>query len=174
MVRHIYAGRVVDLRVERVSLPNGVAVDLELMHHKGAAAVAAADEQQRVVLIRQYRHAAGGYLWELPAGGLHPEGEPPVTCAARELQEEAGLSADRLRELGCIFTTPGFCDERIWLFLAEGLHETGPAHDPDEVITDIVRVPFPEALAMVRDGRIVDGKTIAGLVLAAFALGVGL
>src|SRR5262245_29152541 len=171
MVRQIYTGRVVDLRVERVMLPNGTAIDLELMHHKGAAAVVAADDERRVVLIRQYRHAAGRYLWELPAGGLHPPGEPPVECAARELREEAGLRADRLRELGCMFTSPGFCDERIWLFLAEGLHETATAHDPDEVITDIRRVPLREALGMVIDGTITDGKTIAGLFLAAAALG---
>jgi ADP-ribose pyrophosphatase len=172
MGRQVYAGRVVDLRVERVTLPNGAAVDLEVMHHKGAAAVVAADDEGRVVLIRQYRHAAGGYLWEVPGGGLHSPAEAPAACAARELREEAGLGADRLRSLGSIFTTPGFCDERIWLFLAEGLHETGTAHDPDEVITDISRVPIHEAIAMVRDGTIVDGKTIAGLFLAALALGV--
>src|SRR5262245_10587280 len=141
MVRQIYTGRVVDLRVERVTLPNGTAIDLELMHHRGAAAVVATDDAGQVVLIRQYRHAAGGYLWELPAGGLQPPDEPPATCAARELREEAGLTADRLRSLGYIFTTPGFCDERIFLFLAEGLHETAHAHDADEVITDIDRVP---------------------------------
>jgi len=172
MVRQVYTGRVIDLRVERVTLPNGTTIDLELMHHKGAAAVVAADDEGRVVLIRQYRHAAGGYLWELPGGGLHSPAEPPAACAARELREEAGLVADRLRDLGGIFTTPGFCDERIRLFLAEGLHETGTAHDPDEVITDITRVPLRDAFAMVRDGTIVDGKTIAGLLLAALALGV--
>ena len=172
MGRQVYTGRVVDLRIERVTLPNGIVIDLELMHHKGAAAVVAADDEGRVVLIRQYRHAAGGYLWELPAGGLHPPDEPPAACAARELREEAGLRADRLRDLGWMFTSPGFCDERIWLFLAQGLHETGHAHDPDEVITDITRVPLRAALAMVRDGTIVDGKTIAGLALAAMALGV--
>ena len=170
MVRQIYKGRIVDLRVERVTLPNGTAVDLELVHHVGAAATAAVDEQGRVVLIRQYRHATGGYIWELPAGVLHSPAEPPEACALRELREEAGLVATRLRHLGSIFTTPGFCDERIHLFLAQGLHEEGHAHDADEVIAEIARVPLAEAIAMVQRGTIVDGKTIAGLFLAAAAV----
>ncbi len=170
MARQIYSGRIVDLWVERVTLPNGTTVDLELMHHPGASAVAAIDEANRVVLLRQYRHAAGGYLWELPAGVLDSPAELPERCAARELREEAGLDARELRHLGTIFTTPGFCDERIHLFLARGLTDTGHGHEPDEVIAEIARRPLPEALAMIRRGEIVDGKTIAGLHLAAAAL----
>jgi ADP-ribose pyrophosphatase len=172
MNREIYKGRIVDLRVERVTLPNGTAVDLELMHHVGAAAVAAVDGAGRTVLLRQYRHAAGGYIWELPAGVLASPEEPPEACAARELREEAGLVASELRRLGTIFTTPGFCDERIHLFLARGLREEGHGHEADEVITEITRFPLGEALAMVRRGEVVDGKTIAGLYLAAAALGL--
>src|SRR5207244_8446059 len=97
MVREIYKGRIVDLRVERVTLPNGAAVELELMHHRGASAVVAADDTGRVVLIRQYRHAAGGYIWELPAGVLASALEPPEACAARELTEETGVVARELR-----------------------------------------------------------------------------
>jgi ADP-ribose pyrophosphatase len=170
MSRRIYQGRIVDLRVERVTLPNGTVVDLELVHHAGASAVAAADEQGRVVLIRQYRHAAGGYIWELPAGVLGA-GEEPAACAARELREETGLSASDIRHLGTIFTTPGFCDERIHLFLARGLRDVGHEHEADEVIAEVARVPFDEALAMIRRGEVVDGKTIAGLYLASAALG---
>jgi ADP-ribose pyrophosphatase len=171
MTQHVYRGRIVDLRVERVTLPNGAQVDLELMHHPGAAAVVAVDEVRRAVLIRQYRHAAGGYLWELPAGVLSGPDEPPEACAARELREEVGLVADRLRHLGSILTTPGFCDERIHLFLAEGLREEGHSHGHDEVIAEIARVPLAEALGWIREGAIVDAKTIAGLHLAAAALG---
>ncbi|TMA78003.1 MAG: NUDIX hydrolase [Deltaproteobacteria bacterium] len=171
MRREIYRGRIVDLRVERVTLPNGTVVDLELMHHVGAAAVVAADDLGRVVLIRQYRHAAGGFLWELPAGVLASPDEAPEACAARELREEAGLVATRLRRLGAILTTPGFCDERIHLFLAEGLRDEGHHHEHDEVIAEIARVPLAEALAWIRSGTIVDGKTIAGLHLAAATLG---
>ena len=170
MVREIYKGRIVDLRVERVTLPNGAEVDLELMHHPGAAAVVAADEHDRVVLIRQYRHAAGGYIWELPAGVLAPD-EPPEACAARELAEETGVVARELRHLGTILTTPGFCDERIHLFLARGLMDGSHAREFDEAIAEIARVPLAEALARVRNGEIVDGKTIVGLHLAAAALG---
>jgi len=169
-VREIYRGRIVDLRLERVRLPNGHEVELEVMHHPGAAAVAAVDTQRRVTLIRQYRHAAGGYLWELPAGVLASPDEAPAACAARELREEVGLEAAELRHLGTMLTTPGFCDERIHLFLARGLREGAPHRDADEVIAEIARVPLPDALAMVRRGEIVDGKTIAGLHLAAAAL----
>ena len=171
MVREIYKGRIVDLRVERVMLPNGTAVDLELMHHPGAAAVVAADEQGRVVLIRQYRHAAGGYIWEVPAGVLASPDEAPEACAARELVEETGITARQFRHLGTIFTSPGFCDERIHLFLACDLANGSHAHEPDEVIAEIARVPLAEALRKVRDGEIVDGKTVAGLFLAAAVLG---
>jgi len=170
--RQIYKGRIVDLRIERVTLPNGHAVDLELMHHPGASAVAAVDEARQVVLIRQYRHAAGGYIWELPAGVLASPDEAPADCAARELREETGLVAGELRQLGTIFTTPGFCDERIHLFLAERLTAEAHAHEADEVIAEIARMPLTEALGRIRSGDIVDGKTIAGLHLAAAALGL--
>ena len=171
-VREIYKGRIVNLRVEQVRLPNGAIVDLELLRHRGASAVAAVDAQGRVALIHQYRYAAGGFIWELPAGVLEPD-EPPIACAARELQEEAGQAAETLEHLGTIFTTPGFTDERIHLFLARGLREEPSAHEADEVITEVRWIPMPEALAMIRRGEIVDGKTIAGLHLAAAALAEG-
>src|SRR5439155_6301945 len=139
------------------------------MHHPGASAVVAADDQNRIVLIRQYRHAAGGYIWELPAGVLAPD-EPPEACAARELTEETGVVARELCHLGTILTSPGFCDERIHLFLARGLTDGDHAREFDEAIAEIARVPLADALARVRDGDIVDGKTIAGLHLAAAAL----
>ncbi len=170
MGREIYKGRIVDLRVERVTLPNGAAVDLELMHHPGASAVVAVDGDGRVVLIRQYRYAAGGYIWELPAGVLDTPDELPAACAARELREEAGVEAGELVQLGAILTTPGFCDERIHLFLARGLRQAGHRHEADEVIAEVARLPLGEVLAMIRRGEIVDGKTIAGLHLAAAAL----
>ena len=170
MAEEIYRGRVVNLRLEQVTLPNGAQVTLELLHHKGASAVAAVDDRGRVVLIRQYRHAAGGYVWELPAGVLATEAEPPAECARRELQEEVGLSARTLVSLGTMLTTPGFCDERIHLFLARGLDHVGHHRDHDEVIVETREVPIDEALAMVRRGEIVDGKTIVGLYRAADAL----
>jgi len=173
VARQIYSGRIVDLRVERVTLPNGTAVELELIHHAGASAVVAVDDAGGVVLIRQYRHAAGGYIWELPAGVLDSPSEPPEQCARRELREETGLEARDVVHLGTIFTTPGFCDERIHLFLARGLVAGGHAHEHDEVIAEIAHRPLAEALDMIRRGDIVDGKTIAGLHLAAAALATG-
>lgn len=170
VVEEIYEGRIVHLRVERAALPNGTHVDLEMVRHKGAAAVAAIDDQARVVLIRQYRHAAGGFIWELPAGVLKSEDEPPAACAVRELREEVGLRAREWTPLGSVLTTPGFCDERIHLFLARGLDDVGHARDDDEVIEEARAVPVDDALAMIRRGEIVDAKTVAGLYLAADAL----
>jgi ADP-ribose pyrophosphatase len=173
VVRQLYKGRIVDLRLERITLPNGVTTDLEILRHVGAAATAAVDGDGRVVLIRQYRHAAGGYIWELPGGLLDGPDEAPAACAARELAEEVGLDAAEMLPLGAIFTTPGFTDERIHLFHARGLHAKEHAREADEAIAEVRRVPLGEALAMIRRGEIVDGKTIAGLHLAAAALGSG-
>jgi len=167
MAETIYEGRVVNLALETVELPNGATVELEIMHHPGAAAVAAIDDAGRVVLIRQYRHAAGGYIWELPAGILNSADEPPAACAVRELREEVGLAARDLRYLGVILTTPGFCDEQIHLFLARGLEQVGEDRGHDEVIDEVREVPLADAVEMIRRGDIVDAKTIVGLHLAA-------
>ena len=169
-VQEIYDGRIVKLRLERVALPNGTTVTLEIVRHGGASAVAAVDADGRVVLIRQYRYAAGGYIWELPAGILQSKDEAPLDCAVRELREETGLSARIWRPLGSIVTTPGFTDERIHLFLARDLEQGDHTRDHDEVIAETRSVPLAEAIAMVRRGEIVDGKTIAGLYLAADAI----
>src|SRR4030095_1863338 len=121
--RDIYRGRIVDLGIEPVTLPNGAEVELEVVRHPGAAAVGPVDAAGWVVLIRQYRHAAGGYIWEVPAGVLDRPGETPEECAARELLEETGLRAERLTRLTAILTTPGFTDERIHLVLAQELRQ---------------------------------------------------
>src|SRR2546426_6604962 len=141
MARQIYKGRIVDLRVEGVTLPNGRAVDRELIRHPGASAVAAIDDDGRVVLIRQYRHAAGGYIWELPAGILDAPDEPPRACAARELAEEAGVEAGGLTPLRAVFTTPRLCGERIHPFLARGLRPAGDRHQGRQGIARIARLP---------------------------------
>jgi ADP-ribose pyrophosphatase len=167
--RQIYKGRVVDLRLEEVTLPNGETITLEVVHHPGASAIVAIDAQDAVALIRQLRHAAGGYIWEVPAGTLAP-GEAPEACARRELREETGLAAAEWTALGSILTTPGFCDERIHLFLARALSDATQELDRDEVLT-VSRIPLPRALAMVRSGEIEDAKSIAALHRAAALLG---
>jgi len=163
--KHIYKGRIVDLRLEPVELPNGKRIELEVIHHPGASAVVAIDDERQVVLIRQFRHAAGGYIWEIPAGTLDA-GEDPRDCATRELTEETGLVAREITPLGSIVTTPGFCNERIYLFLARGLTTAEQKLDHDEVLT-VERVPFHRALEMVARDEIQDAKSIAGLCRAA-------
>jgi ADP-ribose pyrophosphatase len=165
----IYQGRILNLARHDVTLPSGVTTSLDIFEHPGAAAIVPYDGE-RVILIRQYRYAAGGYLWEIPAGTLE-KGEEPIACARRELVEEAGVRSDHIRPLGKIFTVPSFCTEIIWLFLAEQLEPADVARDVDEVIDEVRAVPFDEALMMIARGEICDGKSISGLHLAAQTLG---
>jgi ADP-ribose pyrophosphatase len=171
MRREVYRGRVVDLGIEQVRLPNGADIELEVIRHPGAAGVAAVDEQLRVVLIHQFRHAGGGFVWEIPAGILHP-GEQPAACARRELAEEVGLAAARLDLLTAMLPTPGYSDERIHLFLGRELTSAPMAREQDEVIQSVERVPLTDAVAMVRRGDIPDAKTALAVLLAAHAVGV--
>ena len=161
MRRNIYKGRVVDLNVETVTLPNGATVELEIIHHPGAVAIVPMTPTGSVLLIRQYRHAAGGYIYEVPAGKLDP-GEAPQVCAARELEEEIGRRASSFEPLMSFFTTPGFTDEVIHVFLATGLAPGTQHLDQDEVL-EIVEMPLDMAIARIADGTIRDAKTIIGL-----------
>jgi ADP-ribose pyrophosphatase len=162
----VYRGRVLNLTVEMAQLPNGKSVELELIRHPGASAVVPLRDDGNVVMIRQYRHAAGGLIDEIPAGKLD-QGELPLSCAKRELQEEVGMRADRWHHLGTIFTTPGFTDEQIHLYLAQGLRAGEVAHDPDEYI-EVTAYPLEEVVRLIREGRITDGKTICAIMLAYF------
>lgn len=161
MVRNIYAGKVVTLNVDTVRLPNGVTVDLETIRHPGAAAVVPIKDDGTVVLIRQFRHAAGGFIYEIPAGKLSP-GEDPLHCAARELEEEVGYRASSFELLSSIFTAPGFADEVIHIYKATGLTTGRQQLDRDEVL-EIVEMPLHLAIERILDGTIRDGKTIVGL-----------
>jgi ADP-ribose pyrophosphatase len=161
MTRNIYTGKVVTLNVDRVRLPNGVEIDLETVRHPGAAAVVPLRDDGRVVMIHQFRHAAGGYIYEVPAGKLHP-GEDPLDCAARELEEEVGYRAASFTLLSSIFTAPGFADEVIHVYKATGLTPGRQQLDQDEVL-DIVEMSLEEAIAKIADGTIRDAKTIVGL-----------
>lgn len=167
--REIYKGRSFRLDVDRVRLPNGVEMDFEMIHHPGAAAVVPLLATGEVLMLRQYRHATGGWLLEIPAGTLQP-GEAPEACAARELREETGFQASALQPLGWIWTTPGFTDERIWLYLGTGLSAGRQALDDDEMLT-VARLPLVQAVTMAAGGEIVDGKSVVALLRAAGRLG---
>jgi ADP-ribose pyrophosphatase len=171
MRKNIYRGRIVNLNLETVRLPNGATVELEIIHHPGAAAIVAMKDEETVLLIRQYRHAAGGYILEIPAGTLRP-GEDPVVCAARELEEEIGFRPSALEPLATFFTTPGFTDEVIHIYQATGLMPGKQNLDHDEVL-EVVEVPLREAIGRIGDGSIRDGKTIVGLQVV-FLRGLGL
>ncbi len=160
----VFEGKLIKVDREEVILPGGKRAVLETIRHPGAAAVLPFLPDGRVVLIRQFRHAAGGFIVEVPAGKLDP-GEPPETCALREVEEETGWRAERLVSLGSILTTPGFTDEVIWLYEAHGLAGGRRQLDPDEVI-EVLEVPFEEAVAMVVGGEIRDAKSVATILLA--------
>ena len=160
----VYEGRVFNIYAENVTLPNGSTTDLNLLRHPGAAAMVAMPSPGQVILLKQYRHAVMDYIWEIPAGTRDP-GETPETCARRELAEEAGVSAGSWQKLGEIIPAPGYTDERIHIFLARDLTPTDQNLDTDEVL-DVHQVDFEKAMSMVRDGLIIDAKTITGLFLA--------
>jgi ADP-ribose pyrophosphatase len=170
-IRTVFQGRVLTLNLEQVVLPNGTATELEIAHHPGGATVVAVDAVGRVCLLRQYRHAAGGWIIELPAGKLD-HGEPPLDCARRELAEESGVSAERWEKLGAFFSSPGVLTEVIHVYLARELSPVEAHPEPHEVI-EVQWIALHEAMAMATDGRIADAKTLVGLFWAAAALFAG-
>jgi ADP-ribose pyrophosphatase len=167
--RLTYQGRSITVYVEEAELPDGRRVDLDVVRHPGAAAVVPFETEELVLLIRQFRHAAGGTIWEVPAGKL--DGEAPEVCAIRELEEEAGRRTGRLERLGSIWTTPGFTDEVIHLFAAFDLEPTAQRLESDELI-EVVPTPIGEALEMVWSGELRDAKSAIALVHAARRIGV--
>ncbi len=154
---------------EHVTLPNGRTIELDIVHHPGAAAIVPFRTDREVLLIRQYRHAAGGMILEVPAGKIDA-GESPETTAHRELQEESGQRAGRLEKLGWIWTTPGFTDETIHLFAAFDL-ETAPSRPEDDEVIEIVPLPLDEALDLVWRGELTDAKSAIALIYAARLVG---
>lgn len=165
----IYRGRVVNLGLEEARLPDGRRFPVEVIRHPGGAAVAAVDAQNRVCLIRQYRHAAGGWLWELPAGKIDP-GEAPLGTARRELAEEAGVGAEDWHALGEVVMAPGYSDEVIYLFLAQELSPAAVDHQADELI-EIHWLPLDTAVQRALSGELQDAKSVIGLLRAAEYLG---
>jgi ADP-ribose pyrophosphatase len=167
----VFDGRVFKVTVDTVS-EGELTYQRDVVHHPGSAVIVPVHDDGTVVLVRQYRHPAVRYLLEVPAGTL-ADGERPEAGAARELQEELGLVADRLEKLSEFFVSPGFLEEKMWVYLATELSEGKQKLDDDELI-DIVRLPIGDALEMITSGEIQDAKTIIGLILAAPRVGAPL
>lgn len=159
-----YEGRLLKVDVDRLVLPGGKETTLETIRHPGAAAALPFLPDGSVVLVRQYRHAVGGFILEVPAGKLDP-GESPEQCVTREVAEEAGYRPGRIEPLGSIYTTPGFTDEVIWLYAAHDLERVEQHLDEDEVL-EPVTFSFEDAVAAVLDGRIRDTKSVAAILHA--------
>lgn len=160
----IYKGRVFDVTLDTI-LEDGVEYQRELVVHKGSAVIVPLFDDGTVALVRQYRHPAADYLLEVPAGSLD-EGETPEDGACRELEEEIGVTADRVEKIAEFYVSPGFLSEKMYVFLATGLTETAQRLESDELI-EIRRIPLADALGLIRRGEIEDAKTIVGLLLAA-------
>lgn len=164
-----FAGRLVRVTVDTVTLPNGQPATREVVHHGGAVAAVPLDEAGRVYLVRQWRHAAGQALLEIPAGTLG-KGEPPEECVQRELAEEIGQVPGQIELLNSMFVAPGYDTEVIHIYLARDLTPEQRPADEDENLHPLV-MSLEEALALCRSGAIRDGKSVAGLFLAADRLG---
>lgn len=168
--RLVHHGRVIDLYTDTVRFPDGSIGEMDIIRHPGASAVVPfltdpKSEDPQILLIRQYRYAAGGYIWEIPAGRLDA-GEEPHACAVRELREETGCTAERVSHLYTMFTTPGFTDEVIHVFMATGLVRGETAHENDEFM-EIVPMSLRDALDRIGSGEIRDAKTALALMYAA-------
>ena len=164
----IFTGRVIQVNVERVELPNGNVADLEIIHHPGGAAVVALNSQQDVCLLRQFRHAVNGWIWELPAGKIDNR-EPPLETATRELEEEAGRRARHWESLGDVVSSPGVFTEIIHLYLATDLENVPARHEEHEVL-EVHWKPLATVLEMACSGELRDAKSVIGIFRAAAKL----
>ena len=165
----IYDGKILHVEKWTVTCPNGREALREIVVHKGAAAVVPVFEDGTTLLVRQHRVAVDRMTLEIPAGKLDSADEDPLDCAVRELREETGLAAERMTLLTSLLTTPGFCTEKIAIYLAQGLSQ-GEMHPDEDEFLGLVRIPLEEAVAMVMRGELRDGKTICGLLMAREAL----
>ena len=164
----LFRGRIFNVTVDTIREGDKV-YEREVVHHAGSAVIVPVFDDGTIALVRQYRHPAGRYLLEAPAGTLR-RGEDPEAGANRELEEELGFVSGRLERLTEFFVSPGFCEEKMWVYLATELTETAQRLDDDEVI-EVVRMPFSQALGMITTGEIEDAKTIIGVMLAAPRVG---
>lgn len=167
-IERVFAGRVLTLQRELIDLPRGGELLAEIIRHPGSVVIVPVTDDGQLVLVRQYRHAIGAWVWELPAGSLKA-GENPRAAAARECQEEVGLIPSSIEKLGELFPTPGYCDERMTFYLARGLRapraDDPEAHQDDDEDIESKAFPIDRVRALVASGEIVDMKTVAGLAL---------
>jgi len=164
----VFQGSIITVTKQRVVLPNGVELDMETVHHPGGAAVVAIDDQERVCLIKQYRAVFNQWLWELPAGKRDHQ-EPPLTTARRELEEEAGVIADQWHTLSSMVSSPGVFGEQVYLYCATNLTYVEQRHGVDELI-EVHWIPMERAYQWAIEGKIIDAKSVIGLVRARLLL----
>ncbi len=165
----IYPGKIIRVETWQVALPNGGTALREIVRHNGASAIVPVDGAGMVTMVRQHRVAIDKCTWEIPAGKLDSPNEDPFDAAKRELEEETGLQAEHWQKLTSMYTTPGFCNERITIYLATGLSQH-PAHPDEDEFLRIKKIPLDDAIAQCVSGEIQDGKTLVGLLLARQAL----
>lgn len=168
--KELYTGKIFRLDRDTVRFPDGSEAEMDMIRHPGASAIVPfmndpEGEDPQILLLRQYRYAAGGYIYEVPAGRLDGD-ESPEHCAVRELKEETGCTAERMEPLFTMFTTPGFTDEKIHVFMATGLSHGESAREADE-FADVVIMRLAEALELIRDGEIMDAKTALSILYVA-------
>ena len=161
--RSVYKGKILDLKVDTVVLPDGARTEREVVAHPGAVAVVSVTDDNEIVLIRQFRYPVDEVLWEIPAGKLEPE-EDPLECAKRELSEETGFGAEEWQNMSVFYTTPGFSDEIMYLYSARGLYKDIREADSDEFI-EVHKIPMDDVLEQIKSGVIKDAKTIIGVLL---------
>lgn len=160
--KHIYSGRAVKLRVDTIEKADGMETTREIVEHADCVAVVVLDEQENVVMVRQFREAVGKTLLEIPAGGIDP-GEEPVDAVRRELQEEIGLLPQKIERIGGFYSTPGYCTEYLYLYLARDLKPSRLEAEDTESI-EVARVPLAQVQVLIASGEICDAKSIAGLL----------
>ena len=165
----IYSGAIIRVEKWQVSLPNGQTAVREMVRHNGASAIVPVDDKGYVTLVRQHRIAVDKFTWEIPAGKLDSPSEDPFAAAKRELEEETGLQAEKWRLLTRVNTTPGFCNERICIYLATGLSQH-PSHPDADEFLKLTKIPLSEAVALCMSGEIQDSKTLIGLLMASQTL----
>ncbi|MDO8670593.1 MAG: NUDIX hydrolase [Dehalococcoidia bacterium] len=165
--QRLYEGRIINLRLDTIELPDGRTAKREIVEHRGAVAIVAIDENDNVLLVRQFRTPVGGVLLEVPAGTLDP-GEKPEDCARRELQEETGFAAGHIERLGGFYSAPGFCTEYLYLYLATELTPSRLEADYDENI-EVEKVPLSEVHHLITSEKIRDAKSVGGLLLTLFS-----